>query len=102
MREARTRGGRARLPAVPGRARQANLRERIQGSLGAVAAASDDARQRESAFACRSARAEVARRADGEAFLRQRRRNARGLRAAEALTRIPLADRIIAAPRWLW
>src|SRR6478735_9057810 len=51
-----------------------------------MAEASDDAGQREPAFACRHPRAEVARRADGEALLRRGRRNAVRLCATDTVT----------------
>src|SRR6185312_1105372 len=85
VREARARGRRPRLPAVSRRARQADLRERVEGSVGPVDQAADDARQREPPVARRSACAEVARRAYGEALLRRWRRNARRIRATEAV-----------------
>ena len=53
MHQARPRGRRARFPALSGRARQADLRERVEGSVAGVAQAPDDARQRESPVARR-------------------------------------------------
>src|SRR6185437_14147598 len=87
VREARPRGRGPRFSAVSRRARKTDLRERVEGSVAAVAAPPDDARQREPAVARRSAGAEVACRADGKALLRRGRRDARRLRAAENLAR---------------
>src|SRR5439155_8217668 len=81
--QARPRGGGARLPAVPGRAREADLPERVEGSVGGVAQASDDAGQREPPVARRCPREKVAGRADGAALLWRRRRNAVGVRATD-------------------
>ena len=78
------RSRRSRFPAVPRRTRQAHLRKRVQGSVAGVAQAPDDAGERESPEPGRRARAQVARRADGEALLRRRRGHAAGVRAAEA------------------
>src|SRR5512144_2714657 len=85
MREARARGGGTRFSALSGRTRQAHLRERLEGGVGAMAQAPDDARERESPVARGCPRAQMARRADGEALLRHRRRDARRLRAALAM-----------------
>ena len=98
LRQARPRGRRARFAAVPGRARQAHLRERVEGSVAGVAQAPDDARQRESPVARRCARAEVARRADGAALLRRRRRDALGLRSAEVVSEGRSAEAADARP----
>ena len=81
--QARPRGRRARSAALPGPAREANLRERVEGGMAGMAQAPDDARQREPPVARRCARAQMARRADGAAFLRRRRRDAVRLRSAE-------------------
>src|SRR5467141_2117195 len=82
MHQARPRRGRAGLPPIPGRTRQAHLRERLQGSLAGLDQAPDHAHQREQAEPCRPARAEISRRTDGEAFLRIRSGCGFGLRAA--------------------
>ena len=70
------------FPPYPG-----ELGKRIYESVSkeawaAVAAPPDDARQRESPEPRRRARAQVARRADGEALLRRRRGDAVRLRSA--------------------
>jgi A/G-specific adenine glycosylase len=82
LRNARARGGRPRAPAVPGRARPAHLRERVEGSLAEVARPPEDADQRVPAGAVRAEGAAVPGRGDGEVLLRQRVREARGLRGS--------------------
>ena len=71
MRETRPRSRRPRSPDLPRRARQAHLRERLQGSLGAVAQAPDHARQREPAEPGRREGAQVSRGADGKALIKR-------------------------------
>src|SRR5690606_24750280 len=83
MREARSRGRGPRLSAVPRRAGPADLRERVQGSLGAVDPAADDAGQRKPAEPGRPEGPQIPGRANGEAFLRQRRGRRSRLRPAQ-------------------
>ena len=80
------------FPPYPGEMGKRHLRERLEGGVAGVAAPPDDARQREPAVAGRCPRAEVARRADGAALLRRRRRDALGLRAAEAVSARAMSD----------
>src|SRR6266850_596744 len=108
MHQARPRRGRAGLPPLPGRTRQAHLRKRLQGSLAGLDQAPDHAHQREQAEPRRPARAEIPRRADGEAFLRIRSRRGFRLRAtgqvgryfrAIVLTPVLVPSRRTSAPR---
>ena len=71
VREARPRGRGPGIPALPRRARQAHLGERLQGSLGAVAQAADHAGEREPAQPRRPQGAQVPDGADRAAFLRR-------------------------------
>ena len=82
MRQARPRGRRSRFPALPGRARQAHLRERVEGSVAAWLRHQTMLVNENRLSLADAARPQVARRADGEALLRRRRRNAERLRAA--------------------
>jgi A/G-specific adenine glycosylase len=82
LRKARARGGRPRSPPVPGRARAAHLRKRLEGSLAEVAGPPDDADQRVPAGALRAEGAAVPGGGDGEVLLRQRVRQAARLRGS--------------------
>src|ERR1017187_10197821 len=74
---ARSRG--ARFPALSRRAWQAHLRERVEGSVEAVARAPEDAGEREPAQPRRQEGGLLPRTAVGEIFLRRRRRCCRRL-----------------------
>src|SRR5271156_2531851 len=63
------RGRRPRLPPLSRRARTAHLRQRVEGSVGAVGGASDYADQRKSAHADRAQSSSVPGQGDGEVFL---------------------------------
>src|SRR2546423_252284 len=93
MHQTRPRRGRAGLTPLPRRARQAHLRECLQGSLAGLDQASDHAHQREQVEPRRPARAEISRRADGEAFLRIRSRRGFRLRAARQVGALLPGDR---------
>src|SRR5262249_34484217 len=82
VREAGTRGRGTGSAALPRRARQAHLGERLQGSLAGLDQAPDHADQRKPPEPRRLARPEIPRRADGEALLRHRSRRGLRLRAA--------------------
>src|SRR5688572_16690045 len=82
LRAARRRGRRTRLRAVSPRARAAHLRERLQGSVAALAQAPDDAAERVSPDADRSEGAQVPGRGDGKVLLRRRLAEAEGIRGS--------------------
>src|SRR5690606_33128492 len=82
MREARPRGRGARAPAVAGRARAADLRERLEGGLAGVAEPPDHAHERVPPDRLRPQGAQVHRRGNGEVLLRPGLQAARGLRTA--------------------
>ncbi len=84
VREVGTGSRRHGLPALPRAARQAHLGERLEGSLGAVAQATDHAGEREPPQPRRPARAQVPHGADRAPLLRRRRRHRFGLRPAPA------------------
>jgi A/G-specific adenine glycosylase len=83
MCRSQARGRRPRACTVPGRARAAHLRQRLEGRLGAVAASSDHAHQRVPPDADRAQGAQVPRGGDGEILLRRGLQGARRLPAAQ-------------------
>src|SRR5262245_56199468 len=87
MRKAGARSRGLGAPAVPGRAGQADLGERVEGSLAAVAAAPDHAGEREPAQPRRSQGAQVPDGADRAALLRRGRRSGLGVRPPREVTR---------------
>src|ERR1700756_3806665 len=100
MRLSQARGRRPRLSRLPGRARQAHLRQRQQGSLRGLEEAPDDARQRESTEPRRCAGPPISGAPNGKLLLRQRRRTTRRLRAAGALNETFLILRRLSLQMW--
>src|ERR1044072_9249469 len=82
MRGAGRRGGRPRLRAVSRRARAADLRERFERGVAALAQAPDDAAERVPADADRPEGAQIPGRGDGEVLLRRRLAEAEGIRGS--------------------
>src|SRR6266851_3387452 len=79
-----TRPGSRRLgfPTLSRGTRKENIRQRIQRSLAAMAGAPKDADERESPQSGRCHSAQIPGGADGQTFLRQRRRGGGGIRAS--------------------
>ena len=86
MRTAEARGRRSRVSALSRRARAAHLRERLQGSVGAMGQAPDHAHERESPDPDRAQGTQVPGR-DGEVLLRRRFGETEGIRAEIARAR---------------
>src|SRR5690606_31500282 len=85
LRQTRQGSRRTGFPALPWRTRQTHLRKRLEGSLGRLAQAPDDAGQRKPPEPGRRARPQIPGRADGKTLLRRRRGPGCRLRAADVL-----------------
>src|SRR6185436_6705184 len=88
MRGARLGSRGTRPAAVPRRDRQADLRERLEARLAALAQASDDADQRVPSHADRAEGAQVPRGRDAEILLRAGLGSAARLQAAAVASRL--------------